>query len=146
LEGKAVWPYERHRRVSSVVLLLASLLAGCAIIDPVPIVGYARLQGTVSHSDGSRFGTVFLVYSCGDPEPTWFENSATTDSQGAFDLVADFRPPFGTLPASGTLVCQISALDTASIVARARATTAFSQNPATRPTATFTLVEGQGVP
>ena len=137
-------------RVGGTVLLIAVIVTACdpdrVIYDDWGVAGYARLQGTVSHSDGSRFGNISVVYFCGDPEPTWFGGGiATTNAQGAFDFPVN-APGLFTLPSSGTLVCVISALGPESAVASARATTAFSQNAAARPTTTFTLVEGQRVP
>jgi len=135
--------------IGMTMLLIASVVTACradgVIYDDFGIAGYARLQGTVSHSDGSRFGSVTIIYSCGDPEPAWFGGTAIANPEGAFDIAAN-SPGVGTLPASGTLVCQISALAHESVVARARATTMFSQNAVARPITTFTLVEGQGVP
>src|SRR5678815_4022777 len=122
-------------QIGRTVLLIAGVITACradrVIYDDFGIAGYARLQGTVSHSDGSRFGSIAIVYACGDPEPTWFGSTATTNAQGAFDIAVN-GPGAGTLPASGKLVCQISALGRDSVVARARATTMFSQNSAAR--------------
>jgi len=136
-------------RIGGTVLLIAGIATGChpdrVIYDDFGIAGYARLRGTVSHSDGSRFGTIPLYYSCGDPEPTWFGSSATTNGQGTFDIAVD-APGAGMLPSSGTLVCEIRVPGPESVVASAHATAMFSQNAATRPITTFTLVEGQGVP
>jgi len=136
-------------RMGGTLLLIAVIATAChldrVIYDDFGIAGYARLQGTVSHSDGSRFGSIPVLYSCGDPEPTWFGSGATTNAQGGFDIAVD-APGAGTLPSSGALVCEIRVPGPASILARAHATAVFSQNAAVRPITTFTLVEGQGVP
>jgi hypothetical protein len=137
-------------RAGRTVLFIAVVVTACnpdrVIYDDWGVAGYARLQGTVSHADGSRFGNISVVYSCGDPEPTWFGGGiATTNAQGLFEFLVN-APGLITLPPSGRLVCVISAFGSDSAVASARATTAFSQNAATRPTTTFTLVEGQRVP
>jgi hypothetical protein len=141
-------------RAIAVALLAAGLASGCnamGIIKDDPIInddwgiaGYARLQGTVSHANGSRFGSVQIYYFCGDPEPTWFGNTAMTSADGSFDIAVD-APMAGTLPRSGTLVCEVR-LASPTTIARAMATTAFSQSAATRPVTVFTLVEGQGAP
>ena len=135
-------------RIGRVVLLVSGVGTGCSIDntihDDFGIAGYARLQGTVSHADGSRFGSITIEYSCGEPEPTWFGSSATTSADGAFDIDVD-APAAGTLPASGTLVCEVR-VPSHIATARARATVSFSQTAAARPITTFTLVEGQSIP
>ena len=137
------------RQIRGTVLLIAGIATACrpdrVIFDNFGIAGYARLQGTVSHSDGSRFGSIPVFYSCGDPEPTWFGGSATTNTQGTFDIAVD-APGDHTLPSSGTLVCEIRVPGPESVVASAHATAMFSQNAVARPITTFKLVEGQGVP
>lgn len=141
----------RAVKVGMSALLLAGAVTACqsksdaVIYDNFGIAGYARLQGTVSHSDGTRFGSINLVYSCGAPDPTWFGATAVTNSLGEFDIAVD-APVAGTLPPSGTLACQVAALGRDSVVARARATTTFSQYADARPVTMFTLVEGQSVP
>lgn len=133
--------------MGSAALLMASMTTAChsdIINDNWGTAGYARLQGTVSHADGSRFGSVGLSYLCGDPAPTWFGGAITTDAQGTFDVAVD-APAAGMLPSSGVLVCEVL-LSSPVPVARVRATATFSQDAASRPITTFTLVEGQGIP
>lgn len=59
-------------QIGMTVLLIAGVVSACradgVISDDFSIAGYARLQGTVSHSDGSRFGSITIMYSCGSPE------------------------------------------------------------------------------
>lgn len=139
----------RASQIGMTLLLVTGILTAChadrVLYDDFGVAGYARLQGTVSHSDGSRFGSITIQYLCGNPEPAWFGGIATTNTQGVFDILVN-PPGAGTLPASGTLVCEINAMAHDSVVARARATTIFSQNAAARPITTFALVEGQGIP
>lgn len=138
----------RWRRATAAILL-AALGSGCRAIDVTDnrpifddwgIAGYARIKGTVSHADGTRYGAVSVTYMCGDPEPSWFGNVATTTAQGEFDFVVD-APVAGTLPASGAFVCEVRGPGYP-VVAHARASVPFSQSPETRPTTTFTLLDG----
>ena len=142
------------RRHVVAVALLAAIGAACSgpgltddgyAYDDWGVAGYARLAGTVSHADGTRYGVVSVFYMCGDPDPTWFGNSATTATDGSFDIAVD-APMKGTLPASGTLVCEVRTSGASPTAARARATVPFSQSADTRPVTTFTLVDGQGSP
>jgi hypothetical protein len=132
-----------YRAAVLFLLVITACRSDQVIRDDFGIAGYARLQGTVSRVDGSPWGGVTVSYSCGTPDPTWFGYQASADRQGSFNILVA-APAAGTLPESGTLLCEVRAPANSPPVARARAVTSFSQDEVSPPITTVNLVEGEG--
>jgi hypothetical protein len=91
------------------------LVVGCRLADDTwdfPTTGFARVNGTVTRTDGTPYGNVQLGLSCGGQQPDGFFNGPVlADAAGAYRFEAGAPDVYGPPPgvAEVVLVCRLHA-------------------------------------
>lgn len=123
------------------------LLAGCplsvaacrdrGIIDDFGTSGYARIEGTVTRADATPLANSGVSFSCGPDSPTAFGWSVPTGATGHYFIDIDAPGPV-TVPASGAMICRVSAPRNAPPLVSVEKSVRFSTSADARP---LTLVD-----
>jgi hypothetical protein len=127
------------------VLLIAlspTTIVGCrhCCVDDFGTSGYARIEGKVTRANGTALANSGVAFSCGPESPTAFGWTVPTDAAGRYFINIDAPGPV-IIPASGALICRVSAPTDAPPVVSVERLVPFSASADTRPLTIIDLLE-----
>jgi hypothetical protein len=127
------------------VLLIAvspATIVGCrhCCVDDFGTSGYARIEGKVTRANGTALANSGVFFSCGPDSPTAFGWGVPTDGAGRYFIDIDAPGPV-TIPASGALICRVSAPTDAPPTVSVERLVPFSASADTRPVTIIDLHE-----